>query len=81
MRTKDIMNKAFETLRSDVSRDTTDKAGLADRYMVGVRTIEEWHGIGIIRGTRQGKRIFFDVGDCDRRLLQFKNQKETYGNN
>jgi hypothetical protein len=49
--------------------------------MVGVRTIEEWHGIGIIHGTRHGKRIFFDVGDCDRRLLQFKNPKDNYGHN
>ena len=58
-----------------------DKRGLAERYMVGVRTIEEWHGTGIIHGTRHGKRIFFDVGDCDRRLKQFSNQKGTYANN
>ena len=60
---------------------TTDKRGLADRYMVGVRTIESWYGTGIILGTRHGKRLIFDVGDCDRRLLQFKNQKDSYGNN
>jgi hypothetical protein len=75
------MNQAFEILRSDVSRDTTDKAGLADRYMVCVRTIEEWHGTGIIHGTRQGKQIFFDVGDCDHRLKKFSNQKGTYERN
>ena len=50
--------------------------------MVGIRN----RGFGtVIRnqsiGTRYGKRLIFDVGDCDRRLLQFKNQKDTYGNN
>jgi len=60
---------------------TTDKRGLAARYMVGIRTVEAWNGDGIIIGTRHGKRLIFDVGDCDRRLLQFKNQKDSYGNN
>jgi hypothetical protein len=54
---------------------------LAARYLVGIRTIEFWLGDGIILGTRHGKRILFDVGDCDRRLLQFKNQKDSYANN
>jgi hypothetical protein len=65
----------------NVLRITTDKRGLAARYLVGIRTIEVWNRDGIILGTRHGKRIIFDVGDCDRRLLQFKNQKDTYGNN
>ncbi len=76
-----LMSNSFGKIESESSHVTADKRGLAERYMVGIRTIEEWHGIGIIHGTRQGKRIFFDVGDCDRRLLQFRNQKELYGNN
>jgi hypothetical protein len=75
------MNQEFEILRGDVSRDTTDKAGLADRYMVGIRTIEAWQSAKIIQGTRQGKRIFYDVENCDRRLRQFQNPKETYAHN
>ena len=66
---------------ANVLRITTDKRGLAARYLVGIRTIELWNRDGIILGTRHGKRILFDVGDCDRRLLQFKNQKDSYGNN
>jgi hypothetical protein len=66
---------------ANVLRITTDKRGLAARYGVGIRTVEAWQGDGIIIGTRHGKRIIFDVGDCDRRLLQFKNQKDSYGNN
>jgi len=66
---------------ANVLRITTDKRGLAARYLVGIRTIELWIRDGIILGTRHGKRIIFDVGDCDRRLLQFKNQKDSYGNN
>ncbi|MGA3179483.1 MAG: hypothetical protein ABSF38_03980 [Verrucomicrobiota bacterium] len=75
------MNQEFQILRSDVSRDATDKAGLAERYMVGIRTIEAWQSARIIQGTRQGKRIFYDVEDCDRRLLQFKNPKDNYAHN
>ena len=66
---------------TNVLRITTDKRGLAARYLVGIRTIEVWNRDGIIIGTRHGKRLIFDVGDCDRRLLQFKNQKDSYGNN
>ena len=66
---------------ANVLRITTDKRGLAARYLVGIRTIEVWNRDGIIIGTRHGKRLIFDVGDCDRRLLQFKNQKDSYGNN
>ena len=66
---------------ANVLRITTDKRGLAARYLVGIRTIEVWNRDGIILGTRHVKRIIFDVGDCDRRLLQFKNQKDSYANN
>jgi hypothetical protein len=76
-----LMSNSLGKIESESSLVTADKRGLAERYMVGVRTIEEWHGIGIIRGARQGKRIFFDVGDCDSRLKQFSNQKGTYERN
>ena len=51
------MNQTFDILGRAASRDTIDKAGLADRYMVGIRTIEGWMSAGIIAGTRRGKRI------------------------
>lgn len=76
-----LMSNLFGKIEPAAIPVTADKRGLAERYMVGVRTIEEWHGIGIIHGMRQGKRIFFDVGDCDRRLKQFSNQKGTYERN
>ena len=75
------MSNSFGKIESESSPVTADKRGLAERYMVGVRTIEEWHGTGIIHGTRQGKRIYFDVGDCDSRLKQFSSQKGTYERN
>ena len=76
-----LMSNSLGKIESESSLVTVDKRGLAERYMVGVRTIEEWHGTGIIHGTRHGKRIYFDVAECDRHLLQFRNQRETYGNN
>ena len=75
------MSYSIENFELVTASVTADKRGLAERYMVGVRTIEEWHGTGIIHGTRHGKRIFVDVGDCDSRLKQFSNQKGTYGRN
>lgn len=75
------MSESLNIIETENRSASADKRGLAERYMVGVRTIEEWHGTGIIHGTRHGKRIFFDVGDCDRRLKQFSNQKGTYERN
>lgn len=75
------MSESLNIIETENRSASADKRGLAERYMVGVRTIEEWHGSGVIHGTRQGKRIFFDVGDCDRRLKQFSNQKGTYERN
>jgi hypothetical protein len=75
------MTDLFGKIEPGTTHATADKRGLAERYMVGVRTIEAWQSAEIIHGTRQGKRIIFNVGDCDRRLLQFGNQKETYTNN
>jgi hypothetical protein len=74
-----IMNEGVRLVESEATPATTDKCGLADRYMVGIRTIEAWQSKGIIRGIRQRKRIFFDVEECDRRLRRFGNQ--IYGNN
>ena len=75
------MSESLNIIETENRSASADKRGLAERYMVGVRTIEEWHGSGVIHGTRQGKRIFFDVGDCDRCLKQFSNQKGTYERN
>jgi len=75
-----IMNEGI-TIPEPKMACLTDKRGLANRYMVGKRTIESWLGDKIIRGIRRGKRIFFDAEECDRRLQQFSNHKEIYGNN
>ena len=75
------MSYSIENFELVTASVTVDKRGLADRYMIGIRTVEAWQSAKIIRGTRQGKRIFFDVGDCDRCLKQFSNQKGTYERN
>ena len=36
------MNQGVKLVESEIGRTITDKRGLAERYMVGVRTIEEW---------------------------------------
>ena len=43
-----LMSNLFGKIEPGAIPVTADKRGLAGRYMVGVRTIEEWHGSGII---------------------------------
>ena len=55
-------NSRAKTLR-------TTKSGLAKRYLVGIRTIEKWHYLGVICARFEEGRAMFDVADCDERLL------------
>lgn len=50
----------------------SDKFGIAAHYGVGVRTIENWLARGIISGQRKGKKLEFDIEECDRRLSACK---------
>lgn len=50
-----------------------NKAELAAYYSVGLRTIEEWSARGIISGSRTGRKMQFDVADCDRRISSHRN--------
>jgi hypothetical protein len=55
-------NSRAKTLR-------TTKSGLAKRYQVGIRTIENWQYSGVIYARFEQGRAVFDVADCDERLL------------
>ena len=71
------MNKLSYLANSAGSQSVADKRGLAARYMVGVRTIEKWQAAGIIDGERKGLRNYFDVAQCDGRLLKFRNKRNV----
>jgi len=43
----------------------TPKSGLAKRYQVGIRTIENWQYSGVIYARFEQGRAVFDVADCD----------------
>ena len=45
-------------MESEIVRTITDKRGLAERYMVGIRTIEAWQSKGIIHGTARETDFF-----------------------
>ena len=47
----------------------TTKSGMAERYQVGTRTIENWQYSGVIYARFEQGRAVFDVADCDERLL------------
>lgn len=51
----------------------TNKQGLADRYGVGIRTVENWLAWGIIVGRIERGELLMDVEDCDQRLKQLSN--------
>jgi hypothetical protein len=55
-----------------------DKHGLADRYMISIRTVEEWEAQGFIRSCGRKLKNYYNPEECDRRLLQPSNQKEPY---
>ena len=52
-----------------------DKRGLADRYMVSVRTIELWQAMGVIQRCSESNRCTYAFAECDLRLLEFKQHK------
>ena len=66
----EMKNLEDNLVRSGRSR--VEKAKLAKRYLVGVRTIENWQSWNIIRGSLEGGKTFFDPEECDRRLLAYK---------
>lgn len=49
----------------------TPKSGLAKRYQVGIRTIENWRYSGVIYARSEEGRAVFDVAECDERLLAY----------
>ena len=53
----------------------TTKSGLAERYQVGIRTIQNWHYSGVIYAHFEHGRAMFDVADCDERLLGYDKGK------
>jgi hypothetical protein len=55
------------------ARPETNKSGLAARYQVGIRTIENWLAWEIIPGRMERGEIVADVAECDRRLMEYKN--------
>jgi hypothetical protein len=55
-----------------------DKHGLADRYMISIRTVKEWEAQGFIRSCGRKLKNYYNPAGCDRRLLQPSNRKEPY---
>jgi len=64
-------NSRAKTLR-------TTKSGLAKRYQVGIRTIENWQYSGVIYARFEQGRAVFDAADCDERVLGHDKGKPCY---
>jgi hypothetical protein len=60
---------------SSLKTAVANKCGLATRYAVGIRTIENWLALGIIAGWMEGGEIVADVADCDARLMNYRNSR------
>jgi len=56
-----------------LQRPRSDKFGIAAHFDVGVRTIENWLSRGIISAQRKGRKLEFDVEECDLRVSSQKN--------
>ena len=62
------MNASFNKPELEANQILMDKQALADRYQVGVHTIERWQAAGIIDGERRGSRNYYHLEDSERRL-------------
>ncbi|MCX6921896.1 MAG: hypothetical protein NT154_01565 [Verrucomicrobia bacterium] len=56
-----------------------EKSGLANQYVVGIRTIENWQARGVICGRLENGKVVFDPEECDRRIFA-TSQKRVQGN-
>jgi hypothetical protein len=63
------------TVNSYSAEPKTNKTGIALRYKVGVRTIENWLRWGILSGRMERGEILMNIPDCDARLMQHKERK------
>ena len=54
------MNTSFNKPELEANQILMDKLTLADRYQVGVHTIERWQAAGIIDGERRGLRNYYN---------------------
>ena len=62
------MNTSFNKPELEANQILMDKLTLADRYQVGVHTIERWQAAGIIDGERRGLRNYYHLEDSEQRL-------------
>jgi hypothetical protein len=76
-----IMNTSFNKPELDASQILMDKQALADRYQVGVHTIERWQAAGIIDGERRGLRNYYQLEDSERRIWNNGKQKAVMKKN
>jgi hypothetical protein len=58
-----------------------DKPGLAARYVVGIRTVENWQEAEIILGQMEKHKWTFDVQECDLRLFEHSNRTNSPNDN
>lgn len=56
---------------ASLSKAKANKPELAHRYVVGIRTIENWTYRQIIQGAMEGGELVYDVSECDRRLMSY----------
>ena len=70
-----IMN---EPLNTTEAINGLDKSGLADRYMISIRTVEAWEAQGFIRSCGRKLKSYYNPEECERRLLHSSNRKEPY---
>lgn len=56
-----------------------DKQGLAARYLVGVRTIEDWIVMAILPHQRIGRKHRFHPEACDNALACWTSERMTFG--
>ena len=81
IRLNEIATAARETPNSRTLSRRATKIELAARYSVGIRTIENWQCVGVIRASFEQGRAVFNIADCDERLLSYKSCRKPFHQN
>jgi hypothetical protein len=65
-------NNELETSQTNGVRSFTNTPGIADRYEVSPRCIQNWVARKILPVLRIGRCVRFNIAACDRALAKFE---------
>jgi hypothetical protein len=69
---KSAKKQSFRGSREFFNSSFTDKIGIAHRYFVSLRTVDNWMRARRIPHLKLGRSVRFDITKCDAALARFE---------